>query len=42
MHYATFRLADEPMADPPRLLRQSLGPEKTKLQELAIGATLWE
>ena len=39
MHYATFRLADEPMDEPPRLLQQALGRDIDRLVELAIGET---
>jgi L-ascorbate metabolism protein UlaG (beta-lactamase superfamily) len=44
MHYATFRLADEPMDEPPRLLRKALARERIsedRLRELAIGQTCW-
>lgn len=41
MHYATFRLADEDMEEPPRLLRQALGQDALRLIELAIGETRW-
>lgn len=41
MHFATFRLSDEPMAEPPRLLRRALGARATQVAELAIGETLW-
>lgn len=42
MHYATFRLADEPMDDPPRLLRQAMSTEAVRIQELALGETHWD
>jgi L-ascorbate metabolism protein UlaG (beta-lactamase superfamily) len=42
MHYATFRLADEPMDDPPRLLRQAMGTEAVRIEELALGETHWQ
>ncbi len=41
MHYATFRLSDEPMDEPPRLLQQALGRDIEHLVELAIGETHW-
>lgn len=44
MHYATFRLADEPMDEPPRLLREALVQQSGSddhLIELAIGETTW-
>ena len=37
----TFRLADEPMDEPPRLLQQALGRDIDRLVELAIGETHW-
>lgn len=42
MHYATFRLSDEPMDEPPRLLQQALGKDIDHLIELAIGETHWQ
>ncbi len=42
MHYATFRLSDEPMDEPPRLLQKALGRDIDRLIELAIGQTYWQ
>jgi L-ascorbate metabolism protein UlaG (beta-lactamase superfamily) len=41
MHWGTFRLSDEPLAEPPQLLRSALGQQVGKLAELAIGETRW-
>jgi N-acyl-phosphatidylethanolamine-hydrolysing phospholipase D len=41
MHWGTFRLSDEPLAEPPVLLRKSLGSDENKLAQLAIGQTCW-
>lgn len=43
MHWGTFRLSDEPLAEPPQLLREALGKAGLlpALSELAIGETLW-
>ena len=41
MHWGTFRLSDEPLAEPPVLLRQSLGSAADQLAQLAIGETHW-
>ena len=41
MHWGTFRLSDEPLAEPPVLLRKSLGSDVDKLAQLAIGETRW-
>lgn len=40
MHWGTFRLSDEPLDEPPRLLRHALGDDE-RLRQLAIGETLW-
>lgn len=42
MHYATFRLSDEPMDEPPLLLQKALGRDIDHLIELAIGETHWQ
>lgn len=42
MHYATFRLSDEPMDEPPLLLQKALGRDIDRLLELAIGETHWQ
>ncbi len=39
MHWGTFRLADEPMDEPPRLLREALGPDRNRLILLPIGGS---
>lgn len=41
MHWGTFQLSDEPLAEPPLLLRRALGSEVDKLAQLAIGETHW-
>ena len=41
MHWGTFRLSDEPLAEPPVLLRQALGGAADRLAQLAIGETHW-
>lgn len=41
MHFATFRLSDEPMDEPPRLLRTALGRDIDRMIELAIGESHW-
>lgn len=42
MHWGTFRLSDEPLAQPPQLLRSALGSDVDKLTQLAIGETTWD
>jgi N-acyl-phosphatidylethanolamine-hydrolysing phospholipase D len=41
MHWGTFRLSDEPLGEPPVLLRKALGSDVDKLTQLAIGQTFW-
>jgi L-ascorbate metabolism protein UlaG (beta-lactamase superfamily) len=41
MHWATFALTDEPLDEPPRLLRQAMREETDKIISLAIGETHW-
>ena len=41
MHFATFRLSDEPMDEPPRLLRTALGRDIDRMIELTIGESHW-
>src|SRR5262249_12921532 len=41
MHWATFRLTDEPLDEPPRLLRAAMAGELDKIIPLAIGETHW-
>lgn len=41
MHWGTFRLSDEPLAEPPLLLRRAMGADEPKLVQLAIGETRW-
>lgn len=42
MHWGTFRLSDEPLGEPPRLLRQAMAADEHKLVQLAIGETRWD
>ena len=43
VHWGTFRLSDEPMNEPPRLLRRALGErDQAKVIQLSIGQTYWE
>lgn len=42
MHFATFQLADEPMDEPPQLLRQAMGQDGQRIIQLAIGETRWD
>jgi L-ascorbate metabolism protein UlaG (beta-lactamase superfamily) len=39
MHFATFRLTDEPLDEPPRRLREVMGTAANRVLELAIGQT---
>ncbi len=41
MHWGTFRLSDEPLDEPPRLLRAAMDRDEERLRELAIGETLF-
>ena len=41
MHWATFALTDEPLDEPPRLLREALGADADRIIQLAIGETHW-
>ena len=41
MHWGTFQLSDEPMNEPPRLLREAMATETSRIIELAIGETHW-
>ena len=41
MHFGTFQLSDEPLDEPPQLLRQAMGSQTEKIIELAIGETHW-
>jgi L-ascorbate metabolism protein UlaG (beta-lactamase superfamily) len=41
MHWGTFQLSDEPMAEPPQLLREAMGTESARILGLAIGETHW-
>ncbi|HJZ86714.1 MAG TPA: MBL fold metallo-hydrolase [Polyangia bacterium] len=41
MHWGTFRLTDEPLDEPPRLLRQAMGADTDRIIQLAIGETCW-
>lgn len=41
MHWGTFRLSDEPLAEPPLLLARALGSQVDQLAQLAIGETRW-
>ena len=41
MHWGTFQLSDEPMTEPPRLLREAMADEASRIIELAIGETHW-
>ncbi len=41
MHWATFRLTDEPLDEPPRLLRAAMGAQADQILQLAIGETYW-
>jgi len=37
MHWGTFQLSDEPLDEPPRLLREAMGSDAKRIIELAIG-----
>jgi L-ascorbate metabolism protein UlaG (beta-lactamase superfamily) len=39
MHWATFRLSDEPMAEPPRLLYRAMGARANRILFLPIGGS---
>ncbi len=39
MHWGTFQLSDEPLDEPPRLLREAMGTMADRIIELAIGQT---
>ena len=41
MHWGTFQLSDEPMNEPPRMLREAMATETSRIIELAIGETHW-
>src|SRR5205085_2228316 len=41
MHWATFRLTDEPMDEPPKLLYQAMGKQANRILFLPIGGTYW-
>lgn len=41
MHWGTFQLSDEPMAEPPQLLREAMDTESARILGLAIGETHW-
>ncbi|MFO0619858.1 MAG: MBL fold metallo-hydrolase [Polyangia bacterium] len=41
MHWGTFQLSDEPMAEPPQLLHEAMGTESARILGLAIGETHW-
>jgi L-ascorbate metabolism protein UlaG (beta-lactamase superfamily) len=41
VHWGTFHLSDEPMDEPPLLLREALGEHAGKMVLLAIGGTAW-
>ncbi len=42
MHWATFRLSDEPMAEPPERLYQAMGPLKNRIVFLPIGGSWFQ
>ena len=42
IHWGTFRLSDEPMAEPPRLFARSLGADAARVLPLSIGETWFE
>ena len=42
IHWGTFHLSDEPMEEPPELLRRSRGPDADHLLQLAIGQSWFE
>jgi L-ascorbate metabolism protein UlaG (beta-lactamase superfamily) len=42
IHWGTFHLTDEPMAEPPRRLRAALGDDADRILELAIGESWFE
>jgi L-ascorbate metabolism protein UlaG (beta-lactamase superfamily) len=42
MHWATFRLSDEPMAEPPELLYKAMGALKNRILYLPIGGSWFE
>jgi len=39
MHWGTFQLSDEPLDEPPRLLRTAMGTQADRILDLAIGET---
>jgi len=41
IHWATFRLSDEPMDEPPRLLYEAMGRLANHILFLPIGGTVW-
>ncbi len=41
IHWATFRLTDEPMDEPPKLLYAAMGAQANRILFLPIGGTYW-